>query len=250
MAPSEEIRQFVLQFYRNFYGEDGGEGFLCRGNDVFMHPVLTPNFFRRGTPDAGQLAADRRRFRDDFGQSRHWLQLFPDQIDDRELNSAGYRQCMDCAFNVFTSPLPVRKIPGIDSIIYKRIPENLRAEYEQKTEANSHNLPPAILRRIEHVLRAGSDRVAVCTARLSEGRLAGAVTLVRAGRITLFVNAWVDQPLRGRGLMSFLYGEALRRELTAGQDAAFYWTFNPIVGAKGNLVGRVRVFEFQPDRPQ
>jgi hypothetical protein len=243
MTCSEDIRAVVLQFYRRLYDADGRDGFFCRGNDIFMHPVLTPNFFPVGVPTADQLAVDRRRFRESFGQDRHWLQLFPDQDSDSELAAAGYSQSMDCAFNVFTHPILVRQVPGIGLAAYDSVPESIRSEYERKTDSNSHSLSPVVLRCIERVLRAAADSVAVCVAQTPDGQLAGAVTVVRAGPVSLFVNAWVDQPERGRGIMSFLYAESLRRELTEGQEAAFYWTFNPIISAKGNLSGRVRVFE-------
>lgn len=244
MDVAKASRVAVLNFYRSFYRSSERSEFLCGGNDIFMHPVLTPNFFCGQNLEAVQLLRNHSHFVTSLRQRTHWVQLYQDQIGEILLAEAGYRQIMKCAFNIFFTPMTARPVAGYRWQTMERISGELRAVYENKVEANCHNLPPTVLNKIEAVLQQSSEHVRHVLA-FSEKNLSAAVTVARAGGVSLFVNAWVDLPDRHRGVMSALFAKTLEQEFAAGQTAAFYWTLNPLLAAKGDRIDSVRVFERQ-----
>lgn len=241
---SVEIADRIVAFYRRLYGDAASEGqaFHCYFNPVFMHPVLTPNF-SLGELDGAALRANAAMFLKTPRLTRHWVHAFPHQDRPELFVQAGYTKSLRCIFNVFSSPLRRKIIDACRIEFVSSIPGDFREEYEQGTARNAVNLPVATLRLIETVLTKAHGTLSYAVAFSRDERLIGAVTIVRAGRTTMFVNAWVDGDHRRQGVVSDLFTTASQREFADGQELAFYWTLNPILASYGQETMPVQIYE-------
>lgn len=230
---SQHLEKVVYDFYKEVYSSSMREtiSFLSFRNNIFNHPVVTPNFFTSRFPSSNDLSSHPP-----------WVNCFEDPQKEKLLSTVGFTSKLSCRYIYYFAPRPIPQsalsLRSLDDASM-----DLQEDFDRLTSENSPGLSLELLKKLRQVFdhsQAIQQRIAAFD---STGRMVAGITFLEGRSSTLLLNAWVIPPERRLGHMNFLVNSILEKSFSAGTKCVFAWTFNSTIFGKADAERTLQIYE-------